>query len=136
GLEVRLQAVKRGERDVLGRRVDVPQKIHVPVQVSVIHRVDDLTVQHSVHVPEVDDHAGRRVQGAADGDFDDVVVPVVGDAGPEHLAVLLVAPVMPAQDVRRGECGTPGDAYVRSHGSIRKLAPETGAASCEASQTI
>src|SRR5439155_7083757 len=63
---------------------------------------------------------------------------VVGRARAEYIAVLLVAPVVTAQDVRRGKCGTTRDANVllRGHGSIRKLAPVSGADSGEASQTI
>src|SRR5438094_34750 len=133
---MRLQAPERRHGDVLRGRDHIPEKVDVLVQVMVVDRVDELAAQDAVHVLQVHDHSGLGIERAADGDLDHVVVTVVGGARAEDLAVLLVAPVVAAQDVRGGERGAAGDADVRGHqGSIRKLAPDSGADSGEASQT-
>src|SRR3989440_6681597 len=136
GFEVRLQAMKRRHRHVLRGGNHAAQEVHVAIQMAVIDGVDELPAQDAVDVLEVDDHAGLGVERAAHGDLDHIVVPVVGDARPEHLAVLLIVPVVATQDVRGRECGAAGDRHMRGHGSIRKLAPVRGADSVEASQTI
>src|SRR5437867_5915673 len=134
---MRLQAAESRHGDVLRGRDHTPEKVDVLVQVMVVDRVDELAAEDAVHVLQVHDHSGLGIECAADGDLDDVVVAVVGGARAEDLAVLLVAPVVAAQDVRGGERGAAGDADVRGHqGSIRKLAPDRGADSGEASQTI
>src|SRR5256885_13875284 len=103
---------------------------------AVVDRVYELAAQDAVHALEIDHHAGLGVERAAHGDLDDIVVPVVGDAGAEHLAVLLLVPVVAAQDVRGGEGRAARDRDMSGHGSIRKLAPVRGAESEEASQTM
>src|SRR5438445_10267613 len=85
---------------------------------------------------QVHHHSRLLIDHAAHRDLDHVVVAVVGRAGAEDLAVLLVGPVLAAQDVAGGEGGAAGDAHVGGHGSIRKLAPESGADSFQASQTM
>src|SRR6266566_829034 len=110
GFEVWLQALKRRECDVFRGRDDAPQEVHIPVQMAVVDRVHELATQDGVHVLEVDDHAGLRIECAADCDLDHVVVPVIGRASAEDVAVLLVAPVLATQDVRGGEGGAARDA--------------------------
>src|SRR5215831_1847574 len=102
----------------------------------VVDRVDELAAQHGVYVLEVDHHPGLRVERACDSDLDHVVVSVVGGAGAEDFAVLLVAPVVAAEDVGGSKSGAASDAHVWRHGSSRKLAPESGADSGDASQTM
>src|SRR5882672_11025089 len=139
GLEVSLEAVERGERDVLGGRDDAAQKLDVAVQVLVVDGVDELPPKHRVDMPEVHDHPRLRIDRSPDRDLDHVVVAVVVDARAENLAVLSVTPFRAAEDVARGKRRTAGDADVgHSHynvctgGSILMLAPESGADSGEA----
>src|SRR5712692_5453245 len=132
---MRLQAVKRSHCDVFRSRDDAAEKIDVSVQVAVVDRVDKLATQNRVDVLEVDDHPGHRIQLAADRDLDHVVVAVIGRAGAEDVTILLLAPVLATQDVRGGEGGPARDPHLLGHGSIRKLAPVSGADSVEASQT-
>src|SRR5438874_4425465 len=118
-----------------------------------VDRVDEMAVKRSVNLLEVDDHAGLRVHRSADRHLDDVVMAVIGCARAEHLAIALFAPLRPAQDVRRGERGAPLDTDLLSQintllsrtltdrgnfpqGSSRRLAPENGSDSGEASQLI
>src|SRR5690348_4827621 len=131
-----LQAMKSGERDVLGGRDHAAHKVDVAVQVAMVDDVDELAAEDRVDVLEVDDHAALRVERSADRHLDDVVVSVVRGACTEELAVLRVAPVVAAEDVRRGERRATGDAHRGGHGSMRKLPPLSGADSGDASHTI
>src|SRR6266850_2591680 len=110
GLEVWLEAVERGERDVLGGRDDAAQKLDVAVQVLVVDGVDELPPKHRVDMPEVHDHPRLRIDRSPDRDLDHVVVAVVVDARAENLAVLSVTPFRAAEDVARGKRRTAGDA--------------------------
>src|SRR5438552_7952760 len=133
---MRFQAMKRHHRDVFGRRYDTLHEVDVAIEVAVVDRVDELAAQDAVDVLQVHDHPRCGVERTTDGDLDHVVVPVVGDAGAEDLAVLLLTPVVSTEDVSRGEGCPAGDANVGGHEPIRKLAPDSGADSGEASQTI
>src|SRR5256885_6367107 len=95
-----------------------------------------LPPEHVVDMLQVHHHARLLIDHAANCDLDHIVVAVVGRAGAEDLAILLVGPVLAAQDVSGREGGAAGDAHVGGHGSIRKLAPESGDDSVEASQTM
>src|SRR5690348_10387940 len=136
GLHVRREAMEGGQGDVLRGRDNSPHEIDVAVEVAMVHGVDELAAKDAVHVLEVDDHPRGGVERAADRHLDHVVVAVVRGAGAEDLAVLLVAPVVTAQDVSRRKRRAAGDAHLGGHGSIRKLAPDSGADSPDASQTI
>src|SRR5919204_1754218 len=85
---------------------------------------------------QVDDHPRVGIDGAANRDLDDVAVTVFVHILAERGPVLLVAPLRPAENVRGGERGAPGDAHAGGHGSMRKLAPDSGADSGDASQTM
>src|SRR5467141_4373846 len=85
---------------------------------------------------QVDHHPVFSVDRSPDGDLYHVVVAVVGHVVAEDLVILLLAPIRAAQHMSGGEGGAPGDARGGGHGSIRKLAPESGADSEEANQTM
>src|SRR2546422_8517399 len=85
---------------------------------------------------QVHHHSRLLIDHATNCDLDHIVVAVVGRAGAEDLAILLVGPVLAAQDVTGGEGGAAGDAHVGGHGSIRQLAPRSGAHSVQGSPTM
>src|SRR2546429_3378469 len=125
--EMRLQAVERGHGHVLGRRNDAAEEVDVAVEVAVVDGVDELAAKDAVDVLKVDDHTGVGVERTAYRDLDHVVVAVVGDARAEYLAVLLIVPVVSAQDVGRGERGAAGGGPVGGPGATRKCDTGRGA---------
>ena len=95
------------DRDVLGRRIDARQKIHVVVQVPAVDLADDGLVDGLLQVPEVHEVARLPVDLAFDGHLQAVGVPVAVRvvALVEDATVPSLVPVLAVQPVRRGEMG-------------------------------
>src|SRR5216683_2420768 len=81
----------------------------------VVDRIDEVAAQGCVDLLEIDDHACLAVHRAAHSDLDDVVVPVVGGAGAEDLAVALIGPLRAAQSVCGRKRGPTLDTNVLLH---------------------
>lgn len=85
-LEAWGEFVPKGDYEIFGRGNDAPQKGDFLIQISMVAGVHDGREQDPLQFAQVDQVAGLGIGSAADGNFQDVIVPVPVGVGTQSIA--------------------------------------------------
>src|SRR5579859_7169838 len=92
-------------RKLLDRGIDSMQEFDLRIEVAVVDNVEDLALDDAFDPLKIGDHARLRVDVAADGHFQDVVMsmPTGIGARPKNLEVVRIIPVGAVETMSRRE---------------------------------